>query len=149
MLYKAQIRSTIEYASLSWGGAANKHLSLLDKMQRRASRIIRGNTQTEVTLDSLQHRRDVSGMCVMYRVHQQTVSHLQPLRLPGRQQQRTTRSVEQAPAALEEPRSYTTHHQRQFLQRYCKMWNLYLRVNNPNEQTINTFKKSVNNWLRQ
>ncbi|KAG0726704.1 putative RNA-directed DNA polymerase from transposon BS [Chionoecetes opilio] len=41
VLYKAQDRSSMEYACLGWGGAANKHLALLDKVQGRAVRLIR------------------------------------------------------------------------------------------------------------
>ncbi|KAG0714779.1 hypothetical protein GWK47_013473 [Chionoecetes opilio] len=41
VLYKAKVRSSMEYACLGWGGAANKHLALLDKVQGRAVRLIR------------------------------------------------------------------------------------------------------------
>ncbi|XP_045115988.1 uncharacterized protein LOC123507079 [Portunus trituberculatus] len=33
LLYKSQVRSSLEYACLAWGGAASKHLALLDKVQ--------------------------------------------------------------------------------------------------------------------
>ncbi|KAG0721597.1 hypothetical protein GWK47_046178 [Chionoecetes opilio] len=71
------------------GGAAKtskKPLALLDKVQGRAMRLIRdkrcraGNHD----LHSLQHRRDVAGLTVMYRLHQQRVPHLHTLRQPLR-----------------------------------------------------------------
>ena len=67
ILYKSQIRSAMEYSSLSWGGAAAMHLSLLDRVQGRARRIIMdGDPTYHPRLDSLQHRRDVAGLTVMY-----------------------------------------------------------------------------------
>ncbi|KAG0710956.1 hypothetical protein GWK47_002389 [Chionoecetes opilio] len=35
VLYKTHVRSSMEYACLGLGGAANKHLALLDKVQGR------------------------------------------------------------------------------------------------------------------
>jgi len=108
LLYKAQIRSALEYSCLSWGGANTTHLGLLDKIQERAKRIIKDRTSDlPLNLDSLQHRRDVAGLTTMYRIHLQKVAHLQPMRLPRRRAVRTTRRVEQAPAVLEEPRCCT------------------------------------------
>ena len=39
-LYKAQVRPIMEYAPLTWMSSAQCHLSLLDKVQRRAERLI-------------------------------------------------------------------------------------------------------------
>ena len=41
-LYKAQVRPIMEYSPLSWKSSAQSHLSLLDKVQRRAERLIYG-----------------------------------------------------------------------------------------------------------
>ena len=40
VLYKVQVRSSLEYACFVWGGAINKYLTLLDKVQDRAARLI-------------------------------------------------------------------------------------------------------------
>ena len=40
LLYKAQVRSSLEYSCLAWGGAASSHLAMLEKFQQRAVRII-------------------------------------------------------------------------------------------------------------
>ncbi|KAG0722442.1 hypothetical protein GWK47_044460 [Chionoecetes opilio] len=104
VLYKAQVRSSMEYACLGWGGAANKHLALLDKVQDRALRLIRNSgAGQEPRLHSLQHRRDVAGLTVMYKVHQQRVHHLHTLRQLLRWAQVTTRTVALAPAELLQP----------------------------------------------
>lgn len=41
ILYKAQIRFSLEYACLAWEGAASKHLVLLNKEQEQVERLIR------------------------------------------------------------------------------------------------------------
>ncbi|KAG0716301.1 hypothetical protein GWK47_010029 [Chionoecetes opilio] len=80
ILYKAQVRSSLEYACLAWGGAANKHLALLDKVQARAVRIIEDNNAgQEPHLTTLQHRCDVAGLTVVFKVQVKRVSHLQAL----------------------------------------------------------------------
>ncbi|KAG0721161.1 hypothetical protein GWK47_047007 [Chionoecetes opilio] len=126
VLYKAQVRSPMEYACLGWGGAANKHLALLDKVQGPAVRLIRDRgAGLEPRLHSLQHRRDVAGLTVMYKVHQQRLPHLQTLRQPLRRAQ-VTRAVALAPAELLQPRCRTWHHQRQFVYLYVGWWNALL-----------------------
>ncbi len=40
MLYKAQVRSCVEYCSHIWAGAAKCHLAALDSVERRAKRLI-------------------------------------------------------------------------------------------------------------
>ena len=40
-LYKAQVRPVMEYAPLTWMASARCHLNLLEKIQRRAERLIR------------------------------------------------------------------------------------------------------------
>ncbi|XP_045105433.1 uncharacterized protein LOC123500953 [Portunus trituberculatus] len=115
LLYKTQVRSSLEYACLAWGGAARTHLALLDKVQERAARLIKGNnTGQEPCLHTLQHRRDVAGITVMYKVHVCHVSHLEALRQPSRLAEVHTRAVTLAPKELLQPRCRTWHHQRQF-----------------------------------
>ena len=149
-LYKSQIRSVMEYSFLSWGGAAKTHLALLDKVQRRAVRLIEDGATgpLHTNLDPLQHRRDVAGLTTFFKVHHEHTSHLQPLRQQQRLAVRTTRTVERAPAALMEPQHNTSHYQRQFIYRYCKLWNAYLCVDNDlANNTVQSFKCKVNSWL--
>ncbi|KAG0717574.1 hypothetical protein GWK47_054129 [Chionoecetes opilio] len=98
----------MEYACLGWGAAANKHLALLDKAQACAVRPIKDSgAWQEPRFHSLQHRRDVAGLTVMYKVHQQWVPHLQTLQQPLRRARVTTRAVALAPAELLQPRCRT------------------------------------------
>ncbi|KAG0708049.1 hypothetical protein GWK47_024081 [Chionoecetes opilio] len=98
ILYKPQVRSSLEYACLAWGSAANKHLALLDKVQARAVRIIEdNNARQEPHLTTLQHRRDVAGLTVVFKVQVKRVSHLQALWQPYRLALVTTHAVALAP----------------------------------------------------
>ena len=123
-LYKAQIRSVMEYSPLTWGGAAPTHLGILDKMQRRVERLINGDDR-ESNLQSLQHRRDVAGLTAIYKIQERDVPHLRPLKQAARPVPRVTRAAaaDTTCRALREERCHTLHRQLQFLPRYSKMWN--------------------------
>lgn len=155
LLYKAQIRSTLEYACLAWGGAAPSHLSTLDKIQRRAARIIwEDEREPRTPLDSLQHRRDVAGLTTLYKVQQCPASPLTQLHQPLRRVEVNTRSVAASSGALEMPRSNTWHHQRQFVQVYTRWWNMFsASYMCPDDLSVavcgvQKFKVSVNQWLK-
>ncbi|KAG0723423.1 hypothetical protein GWK47_005511 [Chionoecetes opilio] len=128
VLYKAQVRSSMEYACLGWGGAANKHLALLDKVQGRAMRLIRDSgAGQEPRLHSLQHRRDVAGLTVMYKVS--SAAGASPAHTPAAPTAGSgyyKGAVALAPAELLQPRCRTWHHQRQFVCVYvgCGMLSL-------------------------
>ncbi|KAG0711868.1 hypothetical protein GWK47_019684 [Chionoecetes opilio] len=103
ILYKMQVCSSLEYACLAWGGAANKHLALLDKVQTRTVRIIENNNAgQESHLTTLQHRRDVAGLTMVFKVQVKRVSHLQALWQSYRLAPVTIRAVALASA---EPRT--------------------------------------------
>ena len=74
--YKAQVRFSLEYACLACGGAANKHLTLLYRVQERAAKLIR-EAGHQPALRTFQQRRGVAGLTVMVKVQQQIVPHLQ------------------------------------------------------------------------
>ncbi|KAG0725084.1 hypothetical protein GWK47_004826 [Chionoecetes opilio] len=73
------------------------YLSLLDKVQARAQRLIRLKAlqdQLLPPLQPLQQRRDVAGLCVVYKTHKQHVPHLAALRQPwARPHGHTTRTA--------------------------------------------------------
>ncbi|XP_042864744.1 uncharacterized protein LOC122248657 [Penaeus japonicus] len=114
-------------APLTWGGAAKKHLDLLDRIQSRAIKIINGEDPGNLNnLQNLQHRRDVAGLFVMFRIQEEQVPHLQALRQPVCRIIRTTRTVERVPDTLEQPRCRTWHYHRQYIHKYIRMWNAVL-----------------------
>nr|CAH7736327.1 unnamed protein product [Callosobruchus chinensis] len=63
-LYKAQIRSSLEYCSHIWGAAAPTTLSILDAVQRRAIRLI-GDPALTCHLQPLSHWRAVGGLTLL------------------------------------------------------------------------------------
>ena len=105
------------------------------------------------SLLSLQHRRDVAGVCTLYKVQIQRAPHLQELRLPPRRSEVLTRAVKDAPTALDIVRSHSSHHQRQFKQNYGRWWNKFLASNLcPDDLSVavcggQKFKKVVNVWF--
>ncbi|KAG0729533.1 hypothetical protein GWK47_003441 [Chionoecetes opilio] len=150
VLYKAQVRFSMEYACLGWGGAANKHLAPLDKVQGRAVRLqdsgAGGNHDS--TPSTPPPGRRSGPQTLMNKVHQQRVHHLQTLRQPLRRAQDTTRAVALAPAELLQPRCPTWHHQGQFVYVYVGWWNVLL-ASQPRlvATTIQEFRELVNAWL--
>ena len=71
IVYKAFIRSGLEYATESWMGADASHLARIDKLQERAFRIIGVTAQDRATfnLQSLGLRRRVKALETLYRLH--------------------------------------------------------------------------------
>ena len=145
-LYKAQIRSSLEFAPLAWGGASPTHLALLDKVQRRAERVIYGEEQSQ--LQPLQQRRDVAAMGAMFRIHVEQVEHLQELRQPPRPVSRRTREATRTEHALLIRRCQTFHHQRQFVAVYTRQWNDFMATEaGPQARSLQTFKCAFNRWI--
>lgn len=68
LLYKTQVRSCVEYCSHLWDGSAKYLLDALDRLQRRASRII-GDEEVSNHLEPLQLRRDVASLSAFYRLY--------------------------------------------------------------------------------
>ena len=88
-VYKAHIRSTMEYAPLSWMSASETHLRRLDDIQHRASRIIGPAAQ----LEPLSHQRLISGLGLLHRMHKpEQPQVLQSILPPKLSSARLTRS---------------------------------------------------------
>nr|CAH7714229.1 unnamed protein product [Callosobruchus chinensis] len=66
MLYKAHIRSSLEYCSHIWGSAPPTTFSILDADQRKAIRLI-GDPALACHLQPLSHRRAVGDLLLFYR----------------------------------------------------------------------------------
>ena len=158
LLYKAQIRPYLEYAALSWMSCASSHTRRLDSIQRRALRLVdaaadlpdppghRPETMT-TNIDSLEHRRDVAALVVFHKAQVQGVPHLAGLRQPPRVPIRSTRTVLASGDAVEVPRSRASQHQRTFVGRVSRMWNLFTAAV-PLVQSMNTqsVKVAANTW---
>ena len=65
MVYKAFIRPCVEYAHLTWIGAAPTPLAALDAVQHSIEKMI---DDDELVLDSLDHRRRVGALTYLYKL---------------------------------------------------------------------------------
>ena len=89
-VYRAHIRSVMEYAPLSWMSASVTQLRRLEDIQRRACKIIGSNHR----LDSLEHRRLISGLGLLHRLHRPDQPQVLKSLLPPRAcPSRTTRAT--------------------------------------------------------
>ena len=61
--FRAYVLSRLEYCAPAWGSAAESHLKLLDGVVRRAEALC------GASLCNLGHRRQVSCLCMMYKIY--------------------------------------------------------------------------------
>ena len=89
VVYKGFVRPVLEYCPLVWSGAADYHLARLDRIQRRALKLIGPGT----IVDSLALRRTVSGLCLLFKLlsgpRVPTLQALLPSQLTNRENPRT------------------------------------------------------------
>ena len=151
MLYKAQVRSHLEYGFLAWISCPRSHLARLDKVQRRAERLIAsvGDQEQAPLLDSLEHRRMVGALTVLHKAQVQQVPHLAELRIPWRQPIRSTRSVLSSDCQVEIPRSRTVRHQRTFASVTSRLWNNMARTIELRHLSTERMKRTANTWCNQ
>ncbi|KAG0715908.1 hypothetical protein GWK47_010845 [Chionoecetes opilio] len=76
----------MEYSPLAWSSCPPSYLRLLDRVQARAQRLARLKAPEAAAqiIQPLQQRRDVAGMCVMYKAHRMQLLQLARLRLNPR-----------------------------------------------------------------
>ena len=159
-VYKSQVRSVMEVASLAWMGAAPSHLSKLDSVQSRAIKIIGVDKETaaqELNIYPLQHRRDVAASTLMYKMHTPSCpDKLKELRPPERSRRRNTRlnSVLHQ-HAVETRRTRTLSFDRTFTVSGASLWNELptsvvgiIDDSDPNDtKKIQDFKSRVNKYF--
>ena len=150
MIYKAIIRSKMEYASTAWCGATPTSLAQLDAVQRRAIRI---NDLPESDLLShqiqpLATRRQVGALTLFHRMYYREAPELLLQLLPDHHQldPRLRRSVRSHDLAVEVPRSNLVSHERSFVPSAARAWNS-LPEFIPVLEKRSCFKKEVNHYL--
>ncbi|KAG0723115.1 hypothetical protein GWK47_043250 [Chionoecetes opilio] len=121
---------------------AASHTRRLDSIQRRALRVVDAadppaQPEPVSPLDSLEHRRDVAALVVFYKAQVQGVPHLAGLRQPSRIATQSTRTVLTSSDAVEVLRSRASQHQRTFVGRVSRMWNIFTAAV-PHIQEMNT-----------
>ncbi|XP_045499402.1 uncharacterized protein LOC123697028 [Colias croceus] len=141
-LYKAQVRPHMEYCSHLWAGAPQYQLLPLDRLQRRATRIV-GKPELTDRLDPLALRRDVASLCVFYRLYNGECSEeLFGLIPAAKFHNRTARhKLKYHPHHLDEWLSTTVRFSRHFLPRTTKLWNSLPSSVFPSTYDMDVFKK--------
>ena len=127
-VYKAQVRSVMEYASLSWMGASPTTLGLLDSIQRKALRIIgisEDEASSKLKITPLHQRRQVAAATVLYKMHTRLCpTDLKALLPHPYVVKRATRSSLSMPChALTVPVSRTLSTGRTFIHNAVHVWN--------------------------
>ncbi len=154
-LYKTKIRSVMEYCGPIWQNASKCSLSKLDAIQKKVCRLL-GKKQDcipEYNINSLQQRRNVSGLCQIHRmvtgVAPSTVIHLLPA---FNEPNRISRYVSQSHHyQFQLKRSKSDHHKNSFIPQMTKLWNslpidcVYSKSGDINE--LQNFKISINKYL--
>ena len=141
---------------LAWSGAAPSHLAILDRIQERAERLARAWVMDTVPppMDTLQHRREVGGLTLLYKAYVKGVEHLAPLKQPAQTVRYPTRAATvtaKKGKTVVIPRPHTTtHFQRAFDSKFSVMWNRICTNMHPTSfSNINTFKTKVNTFLHE
>jgi hypothetical protein len=143
-IYKSHIRSRMEYLSPIWMGGPINKLAILDGIQKKAERIIGKEHCT--SLQVLDHRRKVSGLCFMHRLIHNTapagVRSLTPPRAapPARQ----TRRASNAPTLLQEPEMSKVDYWRLSCVPYVTRIFNTLPASTQSLSSLQPFKKSAN-----
>lgn len=148
VIYKAFVRSRIEYCSPLWIGAPG--LDQLDRLQRRCCRIMgyrHTSTIPTLNIQTLEHRRLVSGACLYYRMYADIAppdvcSLLSPLS-DTRQTPRNSVYVPQRQV----PRSNANYHQSSFVPFFTRIWNhlpAEIMKATSSKTPMQHFKKQVN-----
>ncbi|KAG0723280.1 putative RNA-directed DNA polymerase from transposon BS [Chionoecetes opilio] len=146
-LYKSQVRSLMEYSPLAWSSCPPSYLRLLDRAQARAQRLARLKAPEAAAqiIQPLQQRRDVAGMCVMYKAHRMQLLQLAELRLnPRARPSHSTRAAHNIDHQVTVPFARTEHYLRSFLPRYGRLWNTLVRQTDLHLTTsMHAFKSDV------
>ena len=148
LLYKAQISPTLEYCCHIWGGAPSTHLSLLDRIQRKAVRLISDPSLTS-SMQPLSLRRDVASLALFYRYYHGKCStelaNIVPVPITY---SRSTRLASCShPYQVSTPRCRTLSHSSSFFPRTAKLWNSLPLSTFPLSYNLNSFKIRVCKYL--
>ena len=155
-LYKTRVRLAMEYCSPIWQNAPKCVLQKMDAIQRKACRLI-GTDQgvyPAMNIQSLEHRRNVSGLCQLPRM----VSGTSPVDVidllpPFVQPTKISHYVHQSHhLQLEIKRSRTTHYMNSFIPSMARLWNSLpnscIYSDRGDLMCLQSFKKNANMWLQ-
>jgi hypothetical protein len=141
-IYKSNIRPSIEYCSHVWGGSSS--VWVLERIDRRARRLI-GAPEDEMNLQTLQQRRDIADLTILYKIyHHKCSTELHELLPPDRIRCRHTRAeAEEHRFLLENITARTERFKQSYLPRTIIKWNTLPERVFPIEYDPVKFKKNI------
>ena len=144
-LYKSLVRPHLEYCSHIWAGAAECHLELLNKIQRRATRLV-GNANLTFQLAPLNAHRRVGFLFLFYRFyHGHCANSIAELMPRPAEIGRPLRNREAwHPYRVDLCRSRTVTSQSRFIARTSQEWNLLSCSVFLPEYDLQSFKSKIN-----
>uniref|UniRef100_A0A8C5MT82 Reverse transcriptase domain-containing protein n=1 Tax=Leptobrachium leishanense TaxID=445787 RepID=A0A8C5MT82_9ANUR len=149
-LYKSMVRPHLEYAVQFWAPVLKKDIIALEKVQRRATKLIRGKEGlsyearlTSLNLFSLEKRRLRGDLITLYKYIR---GHYQPLS-DNLFINRTIHRTRGHPFRLEERKFSLKHRKGYFTVRTIKLWNS-LPVEVVGSESVQTFKKRLDDFLQ-
>ena len=148
--YKALVRPLLEYASTAWSPYTMKNINKLENVQRRAARWVLGNytygpnahlteqIANQLRWQSLQHRRAISDLCMLYKIRNSIVN----IKFPSTVQQhhRDASKYQNIQANHSEAYKYG------FYCRSVRLWN-QLPIGVRESPSIESFRSGVVAWM--
>lgn len=152
LVYKAFIRPILEYNSHVWSGALASSKYFVDRIQKRAIKIINNREITDV-LDSLEHRRNVGCLALFYRYFHRKcsleITRIMPSVASLSVSHYRTRNVVSAhPFQVRLEFCRTDQFKNSFIPRTSRLWNLLPSRVFPDSYDIQVFKTNVHNFFR-
>jgi hypothetical protein len=145
-IYRGNIRPSLEYCSHIWGGSSS--VWVLDRVDRRARRLINDPLQQD-GLHSLQHRRKVAALTILYKIYNGECSNeLKSILPPAAPRRRPSRANARLhPFALEPVMCRIERHKQSFIPSATIIWNGVPFEVFPPVYNIKLFKSQLNAFL--
>ncbi|VEN56119.1 unnamed protein product [Callosobruchus maculatus] len=140
LIYKAQIRPSLEYCSHVWGCAPKHSLKLLDTIQKRAIRLVDTPNLTK-DLHSLEHGRRVADLALFYRFYHGRFSS------EAVRTRNTREALRTHPYQVEVLTPRTSLPQHSFFWRTSTLWNQLPGNLFPDGYNLQRFKSNVHRHL--
>ena len=139
----------MEYASPIWNGAGTTSLKLLDRLQKKALRLLKIDEPLKFDIVPLSRRRNVASLCVSHRyIFLQPSIELADILPSEAPSMRTTRcSVSGHPYCVHIPRPKTELHLNSYIPRTSRLWNSHPASAFPASPNMTAFKTGVNAFL--
>jgi len=149
VIYKAYVRPLLEFDSHLWIGAPPTTLNLVERLQKKAFRLI-GDVNITNQIDSLEHRRKVGAVTLFYRYfYGQCSSEILGLIPPLRNSIRVTRQAAQAhPYVVASRFCRTVKFRGTFFSTAISLWNRLPAHVFPPEYNPSLFKKNIHVHFR-